>query len=87
MVVLKNVLNRGIFSQSLLALAFNVGGVLSGRLAVIFTPIFMTYPWILAIFPLVLTVKGDVSGVLSGKVGTMLHTGEIRPQLKGNTRA
>jgi mgtE-like transporter len=84
--ILRRVLNRGVFGQSLLALAFNVGGVLSGRLAVIFTPIFMAYPWILAIFPLVLTVRGDISGVLSGKVGTMLHTGEIRPQLRGNTR-
>jgi mgtE-like transporter len=46
----------------------------------------MAYPWILAIFPLVLTVRGDISGVLSGKVGTMLHTDEIRPQLRGNTR-
>jgi mgtE-like transporter len=85
--ILRRVLKRGVFGQSLLALAFNVGGVLSGRLAVIFTPIFMAYPWILAIFPLVLTVRGDISGVLSGKVGTMLHTGEIRPQLRGNTRA
>ena len=77
--------NKRVFNQSLLALALNVGGILSGRLAVIFTPVLNTSPWILAIYPLVLTVRGNVSGILSGKVGTMLHTGEIRPQLRDNT--
>ncbi len=85
--VAQKLFNKNVLHQSLLALALNVGGILSGRLAVIFTPVLNAAPWILAIYPLVLTVRGNVSGILSGKVGTMLHTGEIRPQLRGNTRS
>lgn len=85
--VTERLFNKSVLHQSLLALALNVGGILSGRLAVIFTPVLNASPWILAIYPLVLTVRGNVSGILSGKVGTMLHTGEIRPQLRDNTRS
>jgi mgtE-like transporter len=87
MSVLEKLFNKRVLHQSLLALALNVGGILSGRLAVIFTPVLHASPWILTIYPLVLTVRGNVSGILSGKVGTMLHTGEIRPQLRGNTHS
>ena len=80
-------IDKRVFSQSLLALMFNVGGLVSGRLAVIFTPVFTSSPWILALFPLVLTVRGGTSGILSGKIGTMLHTGELKPQFRGNTGA
>ena len=78
-------IDKRVFSQSLLALMFNVGGLVSGRLAVIFAPVFTASPWILALFPLVLTVRGGTSGILSGKIGTMLHTGELKPQFRGNT--
>jgi len=78
-------IDKRVFSQSLLALMFNVGGLVSGRLVVIFAPVFTASPWILALFPLVLTVRGGTSGILSGKIGTMLHTGEFKPQFRGNT--
>jgi mgtE-like transporter len=80
-------IDKRVFSQSLLALMFNVGGLVSGRLVVIFAPVFSASPWILALFPLVLTVRGGTSGILSGKIGTMLHTGELKPQFRGNTGA
>lgn len=34
-----------------------------------------------------LTVRGDIGCILSGKLGTMLHTGEVKHQFKGNTRS
>jgi mgtE-like transporter len=80
-------IDKRVFSQSLLALMFNIGGLVSGRLAVIFAPVFSASPWILALFPLVLTVRGGTSGILSGKIGTMLHTGELKPQFRGNAGA
>lgn len=85
MILKRGLLDRRVLGQSLLALSFDVGGLLSGRLAVVFAPMFKESPWILAIFPLVLTVRGSIGGILSGKIGTMLHTGEIRPQFRGNT--
>jgi mgtE-like transporter len=87
MILKRGLFNRRVFSQSLLALTVNVGGLLSGRLTVIFQPLFTAHTWILAIFPLVLTVRGGTSGILSGKLGTTLHTGEIKPQLRKNTQS
>ena len=47
---------------------------------------FTEFPWILALFPSVLTIRGDISGILSGKLGTMLHTGRIRASFTKNTQ-
>ncbi len=51
----------------------------------IFTPIFQTSPWILALFPPVLTVRGGIGGIFSGNLATMLHLGLIKPRIRGNT--
>jgi len=77
---------RSTFSQALIALAFNLGGLLSGALAANLTPVFVRIPWMLVLFPMVLTVRGNIGGILSGKLGTMLHSGQIEPRLRGNTR-
>lgn len=87
MIFKKGLLNKKVFTQALLALTFNIGGLLSGRLTIIYAPIFKASPWILAIYPLVLTVRGGTSGVLCGKLGTLLHTGEITPYFRGNTKS
>ncbi len=77
--------NRNILMQSLIALAFDLGGILSGRVVLIFYPLFESAPWILALFPPILTVRGNIGGILSSKLGTMLHSGEVEPRLRGNT--
>lgn len=81
-----NFLNRHILRQALIALAFDLGGLLSGRIVLIFYPLFASAPWILALFPPMLTVRGNIGGILSGKLGTMLHIGQAEPRLRGNTR-
>jgi len=78
-------LNRSILKQSLLALSFDLGGLFAGRLAIVFTPFLESAPWILALFPAMITVRGTIGGILAGKLSTMLHTGEIEPRLRGNT--
>jgi mgtE-like transporter len=83
---LPNFLNRHILRQAFIALAFDLGGLLSGRIVLIFYPFFKSAPWILALFPPMLTVRGNIGGILSGKLGTMLHIGEAEPKLRGNTR-
>ncbi len=76
---------RSTFSQAFVALAFNLGGLLSGSLAANFTAVFVETPWMLVLFPMILAVRGDIGGILSGKLGTMLHSGQIEPRLRGNT--
>lgn len=72
--------------QALVALAFDLGGVLSGGIALSFFPLLESAPWILLLFPPVLSVRGSIGGILSGKLSTMLHVGEAEPRLRGNTR-
>ncbi|MFA9495938.1 MAG: magnesium transporter [Candidatus Bathyarchaeota archaeon] len=51
----------------------------------VFTPIFSVNPWILALFPPILTVRGGIGGIFSGNLATMMHLGLVKPQIRGNT--
>ncbi|MEE8354641.1 MAG: magnesium transporter [Candidatus Bathyarchaeia archaeon] len=72
--------------QTLIALSFNNISLLAGGLISIFTPLFQEAPWILALFPPVLTIRGGIGGLFSGNLATMLHLGFIKPQIRKNTR-
>ena len=72
-------------AQALVALSFNVISLFAGGLISLFTPQFQAASWILALFPPILTIRGDISGIFSGNLTTMLHLGLIRPQIRGNT--
>ncbi len=78
-------LKKNTLTQALIALSFDLGGILSGRIALVFYPLFQAAPWILALFPPILSVRGNVGGIFSGKLSTMLHTGEAEAKLRGNT--
>ncbi len=71
--------------QTLLALSFNLVSLLAGGLMAVYTPQFSASPWILALFPPVLTVRGGIGGIFSGNLATMLHLGLVKPQLRDNT--
>jgi mgtE-like transporter len=53
----------------------------------VFTPQFSLSPWILALFPPILTIRGGIGGIFSGNLSTMLHLGLVKPQLRENTDA
>lgn len=72
--------------QTLIALSFNNISLLAGGLISIFTPQFQAAPWILALFPPVLTIRGGIGGLFSGNLATMLHLGLVKPQIRDNTR-
>ena len=72
--------------QTLIALSFNNISLFAGGLLSIFTPLFQEAPWILALFPPILTIRGGIGGLFSGNLATMLHLGLIKPQIRGNTR-
>ena len=72
-------------AQTLIALLFNTLSLVAGGLISIFTPQFKAAPWILALFPPVLTIRGGIGGIFSGNLATMLHIGLIRPQMRKNT--
>ena len=72
-------------AQTLIALLFNTLSLVAGGLISLFTPQFEAAPWILALFPPVLTIRGGIGGIFSGNLATMLHIGLIRPQMRKNT--
>ncbi len=42
-------------------------------------------PWIMILFPVLLTLRGDLAGVFTGVLTTSLHTGQIHPRFARNT--
>lgn len=76
---------RSVTVQTLIAISFNSMSILAGGLISLFAPQFEAAPWILALFPPILTIRGGIGGVFSGNLATMLHLGLIRPQVRDNT--
>ena len=72
-------------AQTLVAISFNTLSIIAGGLISILTPQFAASPWILALFPPILTIRGGIGGIFAGNLATMLHLGLIRPQIKDNT--
>ncbi|MCK4897031.1 MAG: hypothetical protein KAS47_09485, partial [Candidatus Heimdallarchaeota archaeon] len=64
---------------------FNIGGLFAGRSAVLLNDLEGFLKWVFLIYPLLLTVRGDINGILSGKLGTALHLGTIKPIWRKNT--
>ncbi len=71
--------------QILLALSVSMGDLLAGKFASLMVPFLPMVAWVLVMYPPVLTMRGNTSGVLSGRLSTGLHTGLILPQIFDNT--
>jgi mgtE-like transporter len=71
--------------EAIIGLCFNVGGILAGFIVASQFNVFQLSPWTLAVYPAVLTARGVVSGLFSGRLSTALNLGTIYPRLRGNT--
>ena len=71
--------------EALTAFSFNIGGILAGFIVASHLNVFQLSPWAIAVFPAILTARGVISGLFSGRLSTALHIGTIRPRLRGNT--
>jgi mgtE-like transporter len=76
---------RANFGQSLFSLSFDLIGLLTGTLLVLYLSI-EDAPWVIALFPGILSVRGAVGGLFSGHLGTGLHLGTIKPVFTENTK-
>ena len=82
---LKHTLPPNLLKEALIPFSFNIFGVLAGFTFASYLNVFQLSTWIIALYPSVLTGRGVINGVLSGRLGTALHLGTIKPQLRGNT--
>jgi len=67
-------------------MSFNLGGMLAGTLLALHLDVFSLTPWALALFPGILSVRGVIEGLFSGRLSTALHVGTIKASYTNNTR-
>jgi mgtE-like transporter len=72
--------------EALIAFSFNIGGILAGFTVASHLNVFQLSPWAIAVYPAILTARGVISGLFSGRLSTALHIGTIHPRLRGNTK-
>lgn len=70
-------------AQSLLSLVFSLGGVLAGLIVAFSTGLFSREPWIIALYPGILSMRGVIGGLFSGRLSTGLHLGTIEISISG----
>ncbi len=82
-------LNLDTFSKSLketmIAFSFNIGGLLAGFIIASQLGVFSLSPWTIALYPAIVSAKGVIGGLLSGRLSTALHIGTIHPRFAKNT--
>jgi mgtE-like transporter len=72
-------------AQALFSLLFDFGGLLAGSILAYNLGIFESLPWALVIYPGILSIRGAIGGLFSGRLSTAMHLGTIKPRLMGNT--
>lgn len=75
-----------VFRECLISFTFDFVGLLAGFVLAIFLDIFMLAPWIITVYPAILSAKGMIAGIFAGRLGTALHIGTVYPKFIGNTR-
>jgi mgtE-like transporter len=76
------------FIQSILSLSFDVIGLITGTLLILYLGVLSIneVPWVLFLFPGIMSVRGAVGGLFSGHLGTGLHLGSIKATFTKNTK-
>jgi len=73
--------------ETLIAYSFDVGGLFAGFVVASQLNVFQLSPWAIAIYPAIVSAKGVIGGLLSGRLSTALHIGTIYPRLLKNTKS
>jgi len=77
----------GTLRQSLMAYVFNLCGVFAGTVVAFQLGLFSMAPWVIVVYPGIISARGVIGGLLSGRLGTGLHIGTVRPRFSGNTKS
>jgi mgtE-like transporter len=74
------------FKETALACVFDIGGLIAGFAIALQLGVFQLSPWAIALYPAVVSIKGVITGLLTGRLSTALHLGTIYPKFFGNTK-
>lgn len=75
-----------IFREALAGYAFNIGGIIAGTIIAFQFDVFSISPWSVAAYPAILSARGIIGGLFSGRLSTALHLGTIFPRILKNTK-
>lgn len=75
-----------VFKETLIAFSFDIGGLFAGFMVASQLDIFQISPWAIPVYPGILSAKGVISGLLSGRLSTALHLGTVHPRFLKNTK-
>lgn len=70
--------------QSLLSLAFDLGGIIAGLTVAASLGLFLREPWIIVLYPGIISLRGVIGGLFAGRLSTGLHLGTIPASLSGS---
>ena len=76
----------GTLKQSLMALTFNIFGVFAGAVVAYYLGLSSMPSWVIAVYPGILSARGVIAGLLSGRLSTGLHVGTVQPRFLNNTK-
>ena len=77
----------GLLKETSLAYFFNIGGLFAGFMVASQLGVFRLSPWAIALYPAIVSAKGVIGGLLSGRLGTALHLGTVHPRFFRNTKS
>ncbi len=69
--------------QSLLTLLFDLGGIAAGLIIASSFSVFISEQWIVALYPGILSMRGVIGGLFTGRLSTALHLGTINTSFFG----
>jgi len=70
-----------------MAYAFNLFGIVAGTTVALQLRLFALAPWAIAVYPAMVSARGVIGGLLSGRLSTALHIGTVQPRFWGNTKS
>jgi len=70
-----------------MAYAFNLFGIVAGTTVALQLRLFVLAPWAIAVYPAMVSARGVIGGLLSGRLSTALHIGTVQPRFFGNTKS
>jgi mgtE-like transporter len=82
---IKDVLPLGYLKEGIVALSFDIGGIAAGFIVASQFNVFNLVAWAIALYPAILSARGVISGIFSGRLSTALHLGTINARFRKNT--
>lgn len=74
------------FKECLLSFNFDFIGLIAGLILASQIELLKFSPWIISVYPAILSAKGMIGGMLAGRLSTALHVGTVYPRFFKNTR-